>query len=311
MRRPTRSTTTTPAALFPFLPLPRPNARLLLPIPPPKRKPPVPPKPTSGPSSKVVEVQISTRPTLEPRKLRSQREFLFICFLAEFSSHSFFLVKSKVSPSLPLRLPTSEDDANGDTDLEIVDVKPPASSVSSLFAPGLPRITRGTKRRRMQSPEVFYEEPTVPRGPSVDEHSLRGPSHPDVISLDDVPVIPSLNESTVRYFFPYISYFSLTCFLLARSLLLCLQQRFKQERSFTCKLVKWGVGCSTASTVVKRAAPNAQSNDAFLDSVSRVAGFSAAHPESISFISLFYICLFLHFLSRSSRRDESHSSEFL
>ncbi len=98
-------------------------------------------------------------------------------------------------------MPTSEDDAIGEPDPEFVDTKPHASTAGpdNSLRSTTPRNTRKSKRPRVHSPLVKDEEPPVPRGPAVDEHALFGPSHPDALSLQDAPVLPSLNESTVRY----------------------------------------------------------------------------------------------------------------
>ncbi len=177
----------------------------------PSSPPPSPPKGTPADfkkkliaKGKQVEVLLPKRSTLRPRVLRSQSErpLLYQRLLARRTIlRPTSPAKRKISPSAPDRMPTSEDDAIGEPDPEFVDTKPHASTAGpdNSLRSTTPRNTRKSKRPRVHSPLVKDEEPPVPRGPAVDEHALFGPSHPDALSLQDAPVLPSLNESTVRY----------------------------------------------------------------------------------------------------------------
>ena len=89
----------------------------------------------------------------------------------------------------------SSKDADGDIDPEfLVDTEPRASTAGRAPPPPvLPKKSlRERKRARIQAPE--RPSSPIPRGAAVGEHALRGPAHPDALSVHDAPLVPNLSE---------------------------------------------------------------------------------------------------------------------
>ncbi len=87
----------------------------------------------------------------------------------------------------------------------------------------------------------------------MDEHARRGPSHPDVISLDDVPVIPSLSESTVRHSSLFILLILLT-FLSSSLFVALLATTIPARRALPlANLSSGALAVPTVSTAARRA----------------------------------------------------------
>ena len=146
----------------------------------------------------------------------------------------------------------SSKDADGDIDPEyLVDTEPRASTAGRAPPPPvLPKKSlRERKRARIQAPE--RPSSPIPRGAAVGEHALRGPAHPDALSVHDAPLVPNLSEV---YFLSFQILYLLT-FFLTRSNSVALRATTCPPRKalLLANLSNGAKGVRTASTAVRRA----------------------------------------------------------